>query len=253
MRRLILLPLLLLVLGPIVVAACGGGKGNDNATPTTATESDSNATAGTPADTATPVPDPFAALQSYRYEMELIADGSTSIKIEGTVKEPDGIRLDFFMADSDTPISSLIISGSSAWMLNEGDTSWQSIDVAEAQGEIAGLLPKDFWGTFPIDQLVELSTDQGQGDVNGVPSEHYQMSEADADTMQKLAEIFGSTGDSEQPTSFSMDLWRAVDGGWPAKADINVGYPSGSEMTNGEIKWEMKDINAVSESIQPPQ
>ena len=50
-----------------------------------------------------------------------------------------------------------------------------------------------------------------------------------------------------------MDLWRATDGGWPVKADMNVGYPSGSQVTNGEIKWEMKDVNAVTDSIQPPQ
>jgi hypothetical protein len=253
MRSPLFLPLLLAA----VLVACGGGKGNDNGNATATAESGGNSASTTPVaaptDSGTPVPDPFADLQSYHYEMDLLADASTSIKINGTVKAPDSIRMDFYLADSTTPISSLIIVGSSAWSQNEGDTSWQSIDIAEAQGEVAGLLPKDFWGTFPIDQLVGLSKDQGQEDVNGVKTQHYQISEVDADTMQKLLEIFGTADSSEQPTNFTMDLWRAIDGGWPAKADINVGYPSGSEVTNGQIKWEMKDVNAVTESIQPPQ
>lgn len=254
MRPFLVLPLLLAV----VLVACGGGGGNSTSTPAPgSTDQGQSATQGTPAaaptDSGTPVPDPFASLQSYRYEMDLAADGSTSIKISGTVRNPDGIRLDFYLADSTTPISSLIIAGSQAWTQNEGDTTWQTLSLADAQGEVMGLLPKDFWGSFPMDKLIALSKDQGQENVNGVQAHHYQISEVDADTMAKLSEIFGSTDESSQPTSFSMDLWRVDNPGWPAKAIINVGYPPGGQVTQGQITWEVKDVNAVTESIQPPQ
>ena len=71
--------------------------------------------------------------------------------ITGAVENPDSIRMDFYLADSTTPISSLIIVGQQAWSQNEGDETGQTLSVDEAQGEVAGLLPKDFWGSFPID------------------------------------------------------------------------------------------------------
>jgi hypothetical protein len=150
------------------------------------------------------------------------------------------------------PVSSLIIVGQQAWTQNEGDTSWTTMSVADAQAEVAGLMPKDFWGSFPMDQLIGLSKDQGQEDVNGVQAHHYQISQVDAEMLAKLSEIFGGTGEADQPTSFSMDLWRVEAGGWPAKAIINVGYPPGGQVTQGQISWEVKDVNAVSGSIAPP-
>ncbi len=248
-RPFLILPLLLAV----VLVACGGGSSTSTPAPGSTDQSSQGTPAAAPTESGTPVPDPFASLNSYRYDMDLAADGSTSIKISGTVKNPDGIRMDFYLADSTTPISSLVIVGSEAWTQNEGDTSWQTLSLAEAQGEVMGLMPKDFWGSFPIDKLVALSKDQGQENVNGVQAHHYQISEVDADTMAKLAEIFGGNGESDQPTSFSMDLWRVDSGGWPAKATINVGYPPGGEVTQGQITWEVKDVNAVTESIVPPQ
>ena len=249
MRRLLVLPLLLLVLVPIIVAACSGGKGSSNATPTTSAGAIDIPT-NTPGPSPTPVPDPFASLQNYRYQMDLLAEGSMSIKIVGVVKASDTIRMDFYMPDSDAAVSSLVIIGDKAWAQAQGDETWQSMDVAEAENELMGLLPKDFWGTFPTDQLVALSKDQGQDNVNGIPTEHYQISEVDAATMQKLSEIFGAA-DAEQPSSFAMDLWRAIDG-WPAKADIKFEYPPSAGLSSGEIKWEMKDVNAVADNIQPP-
>ncbi len=250
MRRLFLiLPLLLAV----VLVACGGGSSTSTPTAGSSDQSSQSTPAAAPTVSGTPVPDPFASLQSYRYEMDLSADGSTSVKISGTVQNPDSIRMDFYLSDSTTPISSLIIVGQQAWTQNEGDTSWTTLSVDDAQGEVAGLMPKDFWGSFPIDQLVALSKDQGEEDVNGVQAHHYQISQVDAETMAKLTEIFGSTGEEDQPTSFSMDLWRVDSGGWPAKASINVGYPPGGDVTQGQITWEVKDVNAVTGSLQPPE
>jgi len=250
MRRLFLvLPVLLAV----VLVACGGGSSTSTPTPGSSDLSSQGTPAATPTVSGTPVPDPFASLQSYRYDMNLSADGSTSIEIKGTVENPDNVRMDFYLSDSATPISSLIIVGQQAWTQNEGDESWTSLSVADAEGEVSGLMPKDFWGTFPIDQLVALSKDQGTENVNGVQAHHYQISQVDAATMAKLSEIFGSTDESDQPTSFSMDLWRVDSGGWPAKATINVGYPPGGQVTNGQITWEVSDVNAVTESLQPPQ
>ncbi|MGA2284707.1 MAG: hypothetical protein ABSG55_00360 [Dehalococcoidia bacterium] len=251
MRRLLLVLPLLLAIG--LVACGGGGKGSGTATPPTSSDQSSQTPAAAPTQSGTPVPDPFASLQSYRYDMNLSADGATSIEIKGTVENPGNIRMDFYLSDSTTPISSLIIVGQQAWTQNEGDESWTTLSVDEAEGEVAGLMPRDFWGSFPIDQLVAMSKDQGEEEVNGVQAHHYQISQVDADMMSKLAEIFGSTGEEDQPTSFNMDLWRVDNGGWPAKASINVGYPPGGQVTNGQITWEVSDVNAVTESLQPPQ
>ncbi len=249
MRRLFLILPLVFAVG---LVACGGGK-SGTATPTASSNQSSQTPEAAPTESGTPVPDPFASLQSYRYDMNLSAEGSTSIEIKGTVENPDSIRMDFYLADSTTPISSIIIVGQQAWTQNEGDESWQTLSVADAEGEVSGLMPKDFWGSFPLDQLVALSKDQGNEDVNGVQAHHYQINQVDADMMATLGQIFGSTGESDQPTSFSMDLWRVDSGGWPAKATISVGYPPGGEVTNGQISWEVSDVNAVSEVLQPPQ
>ena len=147
MRRLLVIPLLLIIVFGIVLGACGGGSGNNNATPTPG--SSGTTTPGTPGPTGTPVPDPFAALQSYRYDMELLADGTTSIKIIGIVKAPDSIRMDFYMADTTAPISSLIIVGQQAWAQSQGDTEWTPMDIAEARERADGPHAEGLLGHLP--------------------------------------------------------------------------------------------------------
>jgi hypothetical protein len=204
-----------------------------------------------PTDSGTPVPDPFASLQSYHYTMQMTGDGADSVTIKGSVKSPDSVAMDFYLAGSDTPVSSMIMIGTQAWSKSSTSGEWQPVDIAEAEGEVAGLLPKDFWGAFPFDQIISVSTDQGEETVNGVQAHHYQISEAGPETMAKLAEIFGSADQTSQPDKFSMDLWRAPDG-WAVKAMISATYPEGSDITQAAITWEVSDVNSSAVSIEPP-
>jgi hypothetical protein len=113
-------------------------------------------------------------------------------------------------------------------------------------------MPKDFWGLFPMDEIVGVSSDLGEETVNGVQAHHFQIKDANAETMSKLAEILGAGESGTQPDSFSMDLWRADDGGWPVKALINATYPAGADVSQASITWEVSDVNSSAVSIQPP-
>jgi hypothetical protein len=258
MRALLVIPCLLVVL----FTACGGGGNGEEAgkaTPQPAVTSSAGTTPSSdttltpsPVETSAPTVDPFADLQSYHYQMQMTGDGATSVTIKGSVKAPDSIAMDFYLSDSDTAVNSMVIIGTQAWTKNSVSGQWETVDIAEAQGEISGLLPKDFWGDFPIDKITGVSSDQGEETVNGVKTHHYQISEADADTMAKLAEIFGGADQGTQPDKFAMDLWRASDGGWPVKATISATYPAGSEVTQASVSWEVSDVNSSAVSVQPP-
>jgi hypothetical protein len=187
--------------------------------------------------------------------MQLSTDssaGSTSETIKGTVKAPDSISMDFYLSSPDTPDYTVIIIGDQAWVKSPAAGEWQTVDAAEAQAEVSGLLPKDFWGNFPVDKVISVSSDKGQETINGISAEHYQISGASPDTMAALAEIFGGADQENQPTSFSMDLWSAKDGGWPAKAAISATYPPGADISQASITWEVSDVNSSDISIQPP-
>jgi hypothetical protein len=253
MKRLFIVLCLLAVVVTIPLAACGGSSGGAKTTPAASATSTSSAPSntGTPEATPTPAPDPFAGLQSYRYQMQMSGDGASSVLIKGTIVVPDSIQMDFYLSDTDTPVNSLVIIGSNAWTKNSTTGEWESIDVAEAQGEISGLLPKDFWGGFPMDKIIGVSTDLGEETVNGVQAHHYQITQASPETMAKLAEIFGSSDSETQPTSFDMDLWRADQGGWPAKAAISATYPEGSQVSQASVSWDVTEVN-TGLTIQPP-
>ena len=256
------LPLLFPCLFALLLVACGGGgKANETATATPKAAAASPA-ASTPSDDggvtpegetpAAPVSDPFGSLESYRYQMELSGDGATGVTIKGAVEAPDGISMDFYLSDSDTPVNSIIMIGTQAWAKNSIAGQWESVDIAEAEGQVSGLLPKDFWGDFPVDKIVGVSSDEGEETVNDVKAQHYQITDTTGDTLAKLAELFGGADQGGQPEKFSMDLWLAADGGWPVKATIGATFPAGSEITQASISWEVTDANNSDISIQPP-
>lgn len=257
MRALLVIPCLLAVL----FAACsGGGNGEDTgrATPQAAVTSPagstpSSDTAVTPSlvETSAPTVDPFAALQGYRYQMSLVANGESQLTIKGAVKEPNSLSIDFFLAGSDTAANSVIIIGDQAWAQDSSSNGWQQVDVAEIQGELGPILPGTLWGSLLTSQLVTEGTEVGAEDVNGLATRHLQITNLDADTLGKLTNTFVGPG-GPQPDSGSMDLWLAQDGGWPAKADIKLSFPAGSDLSSAEITWEVSDVNGSDIDIQPP-
>ena len=247
-----LLPLL--CLSAVLLVACGGGNGGQTNTATPApgqTAVASQAPGGTPAASGTPAPtpqDPFKSLQAYRYTMQVNSD-TQQLKIAGAFKAPDRNQVDISL--SDQVVLSVLIVGDQAWEKDPSTGQWTKVDVASAQGDIAGILPADFWGVLPLDSLASAGKDLGGEDVNGVPAHHYQIANVDQQMLSDLAVLFGGT-EGEPPQAFSMDLWRANDGGWPAKATIDVTFAQGAPIATAHIDWIASDVNSSSVSIEPP-
>ena len=223
-----LLPLL--CLSAVLLVACGGGNGGQT-------------------NTATPGPaNPFQGLQAYRYTMQVASD-SQQLKIAGAFKAPDRNEVDISL--SDQVVLSVLIVGDQAWEKDPSSGEWITVDVASAQGDIAGILPADFWSVLPLDSLASAGKDLGGEDVNGVPTHHYQIANVDQQMLSDLAVLFGGT-EGEPPQAFSMDLWRANDGGWPAKSTIDVTFAEGAPIATAHIDWVTSDVNSSSVSIEPP-
>jgi hypothetical protein len=253
MRRLLIVLCVLAVVVTVPLAACfGGGGGSGSNTPSASSANSSTPSeSSTPGNTPTSAPDPFAGLESYHYDMQMSGDGASTVEIKGTVVASDSIQMDFYLSGSDTPVNSIVIIGSKAWSKNSSTGEWESIDVSDAQAQISGLMPKDFWGEFPMDQIVAVSNDLGEETVNGVQAHHYQINKATPEEMAQLAQIFGSSDPETEPSSFDMDLWRADDGGWPVKANISATYPEGSDVSQAAVGWSITDVNSGL-TIQPP-
>ena len=257
MRRIIIVVCLItIVLGPCSLPVAEGRAATvPTATPAASSDQSSSPSATTDSASAqatqAAIPDPFASLKSYHYTMQMTGDGADSVTIKGSIISPDSVQMDFYLAGSDTPVNQMIIIGQQAWMSSTDTGEWQSVAISDAEAQIAGLLPKDFWGSFPFDQIVGVSTDLGQETINGVDAHHYQINEASPATLAQLADIFGSSDESSQPQQFSMDLWRAPEG-WPVKATISATYPAESSVGKASISWEVTDANSSSVVIQPP-
>ena len=239
MRLLPILPCLLAAL----LVACGGGGGDKTPTPpaieTTSPQALQTAEAG--------IPDPFASLSSYNYDVKLLADGQLYVEIKGSIQAPDRIAVDAFASDSSQPIESVIIIGNQAWEKNSStENQWVATDISTAEGDVSGLQPKDFWNLLPVDQLTSQANDLGEENVNGVASHHLQSTNLSSDTKGILATFFGLEVDSG-----TIDIWRADDGGWPVKAQVSVKFPNGEAISTAEIDWQISNVNSVA--VQPPQ
>jgi hypothetical protein len=239
----------LLVLPAAFLIACGGGGSKSNTATPAPGQTTVAGTPGGPSDTPAPTPpDPFQSLQAYRYTLAVSSE-SEQLTVAGTVKAPDSNQLDISL-EGQLALSAIIL-GDKAWLNDASTNEWAPVDVAEAEANIQGLLPRDFWGVLPLDELSGAGKDLGEEDVNGVPTHHYQITNANQQLLSDLAVLFGGAN-GEPPQAFSMDLWRADDGGWPAKATIDVTFAEGAPITIAHIDWSTSDVNSSSVSITPP-
>jgi hypothetical protein len=221
MRLLPILPGLLAAL----LVACGGGGGDKTPTPpaieTTSPQALQTAEAA--------IPDPFASLNSYNYDVKVLADGQLHSEIKGQ------------------PIESVIIIGNQAWEKNSStENQWIAIDIGAAEGDVSGVQPKDFWNLLPVDQLTSQANDLGEENVNGVASHHLQSTNLSSDTKSLLATFFGLEVDSG-----TTDVWRADAGAWPVKAQVSVKFANGEAVSTAETDWQISNVNSVA--VQPPQ
>jgi len=238
-----LLPILSCLL-TVLLVSCGGSSGGDT-TPTSPAVETTSPQAQQTAEAA--IPDPFASLNSYNYDVEVLADGQLHFGIKGSVQAPDRIAMDFFVSSSVGPIESVIIIGSQAWAkASSTENQWAATDLGSARGIVAGGQPKDIWNVLPVDQLTSQANDLGEENVNGVASHHFQSTNLTSDTKSILANFFGFGVDSG-----TIDVWRADDGGWPVKAQVTAKFPSGEQISTGETDWQVSNVNSVV--LQPPQ
>jgi hypothetical protein len=242
-----LLPLLLLPAAFLV--ACGGGSGSQSAT---ATPVPGQTAALTQSPTATPglstpapaAQDPFRSLSAYRYNMK-VASELEQATFTGAFKAPDGNQLDIFMSSSNQPAMSIVVLADKAWIKKQGASQWTQTTVAQAG--VQGFFPQFLLGSIPFDALANAGKDLGEEDVGGIPAHHFQISSVDPQMLSGLAALLGAA-----PQSFSMELWRADDGGWPAKATINMTYTQASKTVNARLDWLISDVNSTTISVVPP-
>jgi hypothetical protein len=249
MTRRLLAPI---VLSAALLIACGGGNNEKTETATPAAGQTASATQPA-AETSTPAPaapDVFQGLKAYRYELKVTADPE-ELRIEGAFEAPDKDQVDVFLGASDQPVLSVLIIGDQAWEQDPSTGEWISVDIAGAQSDIKGFLANDFWSYLPLDDLTAASNDLGEEDVNGVSTHHYQTGNVDEALLGELTTMFGGS-EGQPPQSFSADIWRAADGGWPAKASIDVVFGEGSLISQAHIDWVVSDVNSSDISIQSP-
>jgi hypothetical protein len=242
--------LLLLLLPAAFLVACGGGSSGESATATpgpgqTAAPTQSPAT--TPGLLNTPTAaaqNPFRSLSAYRYDMKVSSELEQA-HFTGAFKAPDGNQLYIFVSGSDQPAMSVVVLGDNAWVKKQAASQWTQTTVAQAG--VQGLFPQYLLGSIPFDDLANAGKDLGEEDVAGVPAHHFQISSVDQQMLSGLAVILGGP-----PQSFSMEVWRANDGGWPAKATIDMTYTRAGQTINAHIDWLMSDVNSSTISIVPP-
>jgi len=223
--------------------SCGGGGGSKTATPTAIETISPQAQETAEAS----IPDPFASLNSYDYDFKVLADGQLQVEVNGAIQSPDRVEADFLVAGSSTPIESVIMIGSQAWIKDAStDNQWITTDLGTAETILTGARPKDIWDLLPSDQLTSQANDLGEENVNGVASHHLQVSRLSSNALSVLGAFFGISA-----ASGTVDLWQADNGGWPAKAQIKVTFVSGESVSSAEADWDVSNVNTAS--VQPPQ
>ena len=241
MRSLLILPCFLAVL----LVACGGNSGSKTPTPSAVETSSPEAVQTAEA----AVPDPFASLSSYNYDLKVVADAQIT-EIKGSVQAPDRITVDVYdISTSDQPVESVVAIGSQYWGRDTStENQWIVIDATIAEGILSAVQPKDFWSLLPVDQLVGQASDLGEENVNGVASHHLQSTSLSADDKSLLASFFLGV----EPGSGTIDIWRADNGGWLVKAQISVNFADSEDISSAGIDWQISNVNSSSVSVQPP-
>lgn len=141
-----------------------------------------------------------------------------------------------------------------------GDKEWTKRDASdweESTAEAEGLT----WRRGLADLCEAFALPEGSGleareeTVNGVPTYHYHLEEAD---LRRLAELF--PGDTEEMWDAedllqegTVDLWLAKEGNWPVRmeGEFTLEYGEIGDPTMSMF-MEVKDLNDPGIKIEPP-
>ena len=102
-----------------------------------------------------------------------------------------------------------------------------------------------------VQALTPSLTDTGtEEDVNGVTAERYWIEAAD---VHRLAELLGLEEGAEIPDQFSVSVWLASDGEWPARLEI-LSQTKDDAGASGTVDFvmELRDVNDSAITIEEP-
>lgn len=242
-----------LLVAAALVGACGGGGGGD-----------SGENAGAAASSC----DGIRELQSYRYRF--------AIKLQSPAFEPasgatPAAPLTAFAATLTALLSDFTIDGAhvapdrtqailkfqqdEVEMRAIGDRNWVSVggtfEEQEASGD-AALLTPDVVCRDIVQEIVGSLDDVDSKDetVNGIETEHYELSEAD---LERLPELLGTDPGTDLPQKFKVSVWLARDGRWPVRLEIGAEDKDEQGETLGlSLSMEIRDVNDLGISIVEP-
>ena len=223
----------------------------------TAARTPTAATSATPSGAQVPLdPDALRRLSSYRYTLEMIADGLSAdvtgrlvLDIDGEVVAPDRTHV---VASATVGSLSLaeesITVGSRTWVKQGGVWTEGTANFAQPELSPAGLF-KNF-------RASDFQTLQGRRErVNSIPSVRYTIDRASYDALSSLSSIFGGTAaaGSNLPENFVLDLWVAEDGNYPAKMTMKASGTQAGPRFNLDFDINLLDVNDRTIRVDQPR
>ena len=266
-RRLTKLWIVLVALGLTAsVAACnGGGDGGSSPTaqPTGSATPQPTGQAATSAACQT-----LASLDRYRYVSNLSLESPEEL-VPSSEGQPTPVAtltreyVGLFDFDYNTDASwvapdrveaSISAAGSPLNLVIIGDRHWVTL-----AGEWREVGPEYVLGYGPLEVcnaiFPEIDLTQAQGEketVNGVSALHYTF--ADTPTGQAMAAIFGPQSDEAILfQTMNVEVWVAEKDGFPVRMDIEAsGLYGDRRELKGQLRIELRDINADDIEVEPP-
>jgi len=247
----------LILLGALVLSACGGGGKEEQAAEDKAPGA--AAVVGTPepgAAVVTTAPaDAFAKLQSYRVIMHFVLEdtatetpGTLSLDLEGSYVAPDRsqIRVSAHQGDLQLEEESIAIGGQT-WVKTGG--TWVE---GEAEFQLSDFSPASLLGELGPEQLRLLKPSKET--INGVDTLRYNVGRADIETLRALGSLLDQDGGLENlPEEFNVGLWLAEDGGWPVRITMTTrGATNSGEEVNLDFSMDITDVNNPGIQIEAP-
>jgi hypothetical protein len=251
----------LVLLGAIILSACGGGGKDEE---TAKDEAPAAATAGATAEATAPATatgvttgpaEAFAELKSYRVNMRLVMEGDATatpgamaLDLEGSYVAPDRsqVHVNAHLGELALEEESITV-GAQSWV-KTGDT-WVE---GKPQFQLGDLSPGTLLQELQPEQLRLLKPSKET--VNGVNSLRYSIDRADVETLRSLGALLGQDASLDNlPDQFNVDLWLAEDGGWPVRLTMTAhgATNAGGEM-NLDFSLDVTNVNDPGVKVEPP-
>jgi hypothetical protein len=248
----------LILLGAIVLSACGGGAKQEQAAGEKAPQGAATV-AATPEEAAPEVTtapaEAFAKLKSYRVNMRFALQGTAAeapealaMGIEGAFVAPDRsqIHVNAHVGEVELEEESITV-GEQSWV--KAGENW-----VEGQPEfpLSDLSPGSLLEGLGAEQLRLLKPSKET--TNGVDCLRYSINQADVETLRGLGALLGQDGGLENlPEEFNVGLWLAEDGGWPVRVTMTArGVMDGGEEMSLNFSLDVTDANDPDIRIEPP-